>query len=149
MPVSDLAEYSLPIDPQHSLSDNLLDMADVIVKPHRRRRWTYLLAALLIVPAAVIAFFVLSIDDGTDDAYAAWGAGEMVIDYMNTHSGRWPHDWNDLQPQFQVNNGRVGGWTFSQFQSHIYIDFNVNSEDLRAKAIASRYLPFQDRKSVV
>ena len=94
------------------------------------------------MPAAVIAFFVLSIDDGTDDAYAAWGAGEMVIDYMNTHSGRWPHDWNDLQPQFQVNNGRVGGWTFSQFQSHIYIDFNVNSEDLRAKAIASRYLPF-------
>jgi hypothetical protein len=44
-----------------------------------------------------IARELLSLD-AIDDAYALWGAGEMVVRYMEEHDGRWPRGWGDLKP---------------------------------------------------
>lgn len=39
--------------------------------------------------AGYILLVVMSIHR-LDDAYAQWGAAEMVIDYMADHDGEWP-----------------------------------------------------------
>lgn len=39
--------------------------------------------------AGCILLVVMSIHR-LDDAYAQWGAAEMVIDYMADHDGEWP-----------------------------------------------------------
>lgn len=100
-----------------------------------------MIVAALVVPA-VIVFAGVNIYNHIDDAYAQWGAADMVIDYMNDHSGQWPPDWDSLSPYFALNNGRVGGWSYSQFQSHVYIDFNANAESLRERAADSSTVPF-------
>jgi hypothetical protein len=50
--------------------------------------------ALVVLP---ILGRVLSLDCA-DDAYALWGAGDMVVKYMEDHGGRWPKGWGDLKP---------------------------------------------------
>jgi hypothetical protein len=30
------------------------------------------------------------------EAYAAWDTGELLINYMKTHEGRWPRSWDEL-----------------------------------------------------
>ena len=95
--------------------------------------------AILVVFGVVVAgvYFMLPLGSGIDDGYALWGAGEMVIDYMKTHNGEWPRSWEDLRPQFNINNGRVGGWSFSHFQNRIAIDFNADIDQLYQKSIES------------
>ena len=41
---------------------------------------------LVLIP---LAWALLSLD-WIDDAYALWGAGEMVVHYLEDHDGRWP-----------------------------------------------------------
>jgi hypothetical protein len=67
----------------------------------------------------------------------------MVIDYLKTHDGKWPRSWDDLRPQFSVNNGRVGGWRFSRFQDRIGIDFNADPNVLRRKSAESPRATFR------
>ena len=75
--------------------------------------------------------FSVNIHYGLDDAYAQCGAADMVVDYMRDHDGKWPPDWDSLKPYFDCNNGRVGGWSFERFQSHVYMDFSADAERLR------------------
>jgi hypothetical protein len=70
------------------------------------------LQASPIAMALVPAIWRLLSLDWVDDAYALWGAGEMVVDYMEDHEGRWPKGWNDLKSYFDAGGGRVGGWSF-------------------------------------
>ena len=113
----------------------------VVAKRYRPVFFGVLLA--LVVLAAVGVCFMLPLGSGIDDGYALWGAGEMVIDYLKKHDGKWPRSWDDLRPQFSVNNGRVGGWSFSQFQDRIRIDFNADPDDLRRKCAESSHATFQ------
>ena len=102
------------------------------------------LAALVVSAAVVIgAWLAASLYWGIDDAYALLGAGEMVIDYLKTHDGRWPRSWEDLRPQFSVNNGRVGGWSYGRFQDRIDIDFEVDPDDLRRQSAESPRATFR------
>ena len=55
----------------------------------------------------------------------------MVVDYMRDHDGKWPPDWDSLKPYFAQNNGRVGGWSYERFQSHVFIDFTADAKHLR------------------
>lgn len=91
----------------------------------------------------LFAYFALTLlGPGIDDAYALWGAGDMLIDYMETQ-GEWPRSWDDLRPQFDLNNGRVGGWSFAEYQERIRIDFTADPEELRRKSIVSPYASFR------
>lgn len=105
--------------------------------------------ALLRISIAVVILILFTllhagftIYDGIDDAYAQWGAADMVIDYMREHDGRWPPDWEALSPYFDKSNGRTGGWTFAQFQSRIFIDFSADAERLRRLSRESDSAPF-------
>jgi hypothetical protein len=71
------------------------------------------------------------------DAYALWGAGEMVVDHMKDHNGRWPKGWDDLKPYYDAGGGRVAGWSFDEFQRHVTIRWDVDTRDLETAAKAS------------
>ena len=111
-----------------------------------RRRWkatilvTSCTAALIggWVAWSVYHFFAY----GIDNAYAQWGAGEMVVDYMKGHEGRWPKGWEDLRPAFEAGGGRVGGWSFEKYQSRIAIDWSADPSALEAASARSDGPPF-------
>lgn len=84
----------------------------------------------ILIPIAVL-YAGVNIYNGIDDAYAQWGAVDMVVGYMRDHDGKWPPDWNSLKPYFDQNNGRVGGWSYERFQSHVFIDFTADAKHLR------------------
>ena len=100
-------------------------------------RLTKLLIALLIlafaVPAVFATYRIISLD-WVDDAYVLWGAGEMVVDYMKDHDSHWPRGWEDLKPYFEAGGGRVGGWSFEEYQRHVSIKWDVDPAELRAES---------------
>jgi hypothetical protein len=102
-----------------------------------------IIATIVLAVAGVVIYIVLGFSYGIDDGYALWGASDMVIDYMRTHNGNWPRSWEDLRPQFNANNGRVGGWSFSHYQDRVAIDFNADPDQLRRKSAASPQATFR------
>ncbi len=107
----------------------------------KRRLIRVAIVALILIPIALI-YAGVNIYNGIDDAYAQRGAADMVIAHMRDHDGQWPTDWESLSPYFDRNNGRVGGWTYDQFQSHVFIDFSADAELLRRLSEESDSVPF-------
>ena len=70
-----------------------------------------------------------------DDAYAQWGAENLVIEYMESHEGQWPRSWEDLQPLYTDAKAKVGGWTIEKFRGRIGIDFEADAGELRRLSI--------------
>ena len=89
----------------------------------------YIALILGIAMVLLVVFVVMSLLR-LDDAYAQWGAADMVIDYMEDHDGRWPHDWSDLKPYFDAGGSRVSGWSYDKFQQHVWIDFSADPIEL-------------------
>lgn len=75
-----------------------------------RLRTLLILTPLLGILLAIGFWLVLGVTHGIDDAYAEWGAADMLIDYMESHDGRWPSNWEALRTNFEETSGRVGGW---------------------------------------
>ena len=77
---------------------------------------------------------------GIPDAYAAWDAGTLVIEYLDTHDGQWPRSWEELYSaaetledhgrQFRGNNG-AGGFIYGDLRDVVAIDWEA---DVRAIA---------------
>ena len=92
-----------------------------------RVRPRIILAIVAILAMALLpALWRLMSVDWVDDAYALWGAGEMVVNHMEDHEGRWPRGWDDLRPYFDAGGGRVGGWSFDEYQRHVTIRWDVD-----------------------
>ena len=64
-----------------------------------------------------------------NDAYAMWAAGDVLLEYMDAHDGRWPSSWDDLR-SFHASAGNkptmVG--PFSEMESRIRIDFRFDPQ---------------------
>lgn len=102
--------------------------------------WKILLICLFVLTIALI-FVGISLFSGIDDAYAQWGAADMVIDYMETHDGQWPPNWEALRKSFETTGGRVGG-TFEDYQKRVFIDFHADPQELRRQSLASEDTSF-------
>lgn len=122
-----------------------ISRADSTVIPRKQRGRGWLFAVLGIIALAffmLVAWFVLGFSYGIDDGYALWGAADMVIDYMESHDGRWPRGWDDLEPRFNAGDGRVGGWSLDQFKRRIVIDFDVDPDRLHQQSLQSSATTF-------
>jgi hypothetical protein len=100
-----------------------------------------ILFSVIAVPSCVL-LIGQKLSEGINDAYAQWGAADMVVNYMRNHDGDWPTNWESLESYFASGNGRVGGWTFDKFKSRVRIDFSANSNDLRNASLSSEQVPF-------
>ncbi len=97
--------------------------------------------AACITPIALGAFVYVNINWGIDDAYAKWGAAGLVIDYMRSHEGKWPRDWEALRSLYEKKGGRLG-WSFEHYKSRINIDFNADPAELRRQSQPADYATF-------
>lgn len=109
------------------------------------KRWIRRIALSgLVALLLFIAWFVYGIANtlrGLPDAYAKWDVGDMIIDYLTTHPGKWPAEWDDLRPSFEKlkfnresGSGYMrGGLTFNDIRSRIGIDWTAQPAEL-AKA---------------
>ncbi len=103
------------------------------------RLWKRLLVATSLVGllaglyVAWVVFHLFAF--GIDNAYAQWGAADMVIGYMEKHDGQWPRSWEELRPAFDAGGGRVGGWSFEKYCSRVWIDWDADPKTLEAAAI--------------
>jgi hypothetical protein len=88
------------------------------------------------MPISFAAYRILSLN-WVDDAYVLWGAADMVVDYMNDHDGQWPGRWDDLKPYFEAGHGRVGGWSFEEYQRHVEIKWDVDPVALETETRAN------------
>ncbi|WP_397569558.1 hypothetical protein [Schlesneria sp. T3-172] len=68
---------------------------------------------------------------GPDDAYAVWGASDLVTTYMIENHDAWPRSWEDLRELYERDGARVSGWTFEEYQSRVLIDFTADPIQLR------------------
>ena len=100
---------------------------------------------LATVATALISNFYGTI--GVEDALAELDSVQMLIAYMEEHEGGWPADWEALRPQFESCAYRVGSgkrnpsaysqeygfkrWSFEKLKSRIWIEFDVESDELR------------------
>ena len=103
--------------------------------PQFRLKTLLCVVAILAIAMAFLPplWRILSLD-WIDDAYVLWGAGDMVVNYMDDHGGQWPRGWDDLKPYFDAGGGRVGGWSFAEYQRHVSIKWDVDPRALEAAA---------------
>jgi hypothetical protein len=106
------------------------------------RSRSFLLVGIASALVAALALVLLNATMGIDNAYAERGAADMVIDYMRAHDGRWPSNWQAFHPLFEAGGGRVGGWSFQQYQSRVHVDFDADADDLRRLSTQSSSVPF-------
>jgi hypothetical protein len=70
--------------------------------------------------------------------YAAWTAGDLLVEYMDTHEGKWPRGWKDLSEA--TNTLPAKGvpllWNFGKLPEIVRIDWNVQPEILAKAALA-------------
>jgi hypothetical protein len=55
---------------------------------------------LLLAAAAIVIYFAASFFNlyrKIPESYAAWTTGNLMVDYLNTHSNQWPRSWQDLE----------------------------------------------------
>jgi len=106
----------------------------------RYRLRTLLIVSLLAPPVLAVAWAVgrdpAALFD-LDDAYAQWGAADMVIGYLRDHQGDWPRDWAALEPYFARSSERVPGWSYAKFQDRIHIDFAADPVRLRELSLSA------------
>jgi hypothetical protein len=108
----------------------------------RRLFKTFLVVAVVVVILLVagIVWFALTMNDAAIDAYAQWGAVDVVINYMETHDGQWPPNWEALQKASESNDGLMR--QFGLCRNRVFFDFNADPRELRRQSLASDSVPF-------
>jgi len=62
--------------------------------------WKRLLLAfviLLIIVASVIGYSIFKTWRLLPESYAAWTTGNLMVEYLRTHTNQWPRSWEDLR----------------------------------------------------
>jgi len=97
-----------------------------------RKRIFQILAAILVVALLTIAYSAVSLWRKIPESYAAWTAGNLMVEYLQTHINQWPRDWDDLKSATNSLLQRgipvyVPLDTLTQF---VRIDWQVDTRDL-------------------
>ena len=68
-------------------------------------------------------------------SYAAWTTGDLLIEYMDTHDGKWPRGWEELREARDslVHKDRNIYFDFEKLPAIVKVDWNADPEAL-AKA---------------
>ena len=84
----------------------------------------------LFVLVAVIAVLLLGgkivyrAVNAPGNAYATWGIGDVIIEYMDENEGRWPKNWEELDSFLQTtSNQTTMGGSIADLRRRIVIDF--------------------------
>ena|SRR5258706_16333366 len=79
------------------------------------------------------------------NSYAAWITGDLIVEYMKTHSDRWPRSWDELRQAKESlkRQGRPIYWKFEELPQKIKIDWSADPVALAKAQSLSNEVPFQ------
>ncbi|MBE0540146.1 MAG: hypothetical protein IH623_02045 [Verrucomicrobia bacterium] len=85
------------------MSDDASDHSADINEPAARKKnpgiWSRVLLATVLILILWLGLFVFSAFNTwrkIPESYVAWTTGNLIVDYLNTHSNQWPRSWEDL-----------------------------------------------------
>ena len=102
----------------------------------------------LVVLAAIsyIGFDILRTATQIPEAYAAWDAATLVIEYMDTHDGAWPRSWDELLTAAKTlpkDDRRIRGTPIDQLSTRVRIDWDADPRKLAEAIPDPDALPFR------
>lgn len=118
-------------------------------KKKKRRLWLGILLSVLALFFAGVGWFGYSmyryVTVTVPNAYAQWGAAELVIIHMKLNNGAWPKSWDDLEPIHAKYNTHwnYGGADFKRLQELIEIDWSADPAVLRKARDNGSQPPFR------
>lgn len=80
-------------------SDHSADINDPAARKKNPGIWRRVLLATVLILILWLGLFVFSAFNTwrkIPESYAAWTTGNLIVDYLNTHSNQWPRSWEDL-----------------------------------------------------
>jgi hypothetical protein len=90
--------------------------------PFNWKQFIGILVIAFVILFAVIGFHLFNTWRKIPESYAAWTAGNLIVDYLNTHSNQWPRSWEDLD---QATNC-LRYVPVPQLREKIKVDWQVN-----------------------
>lgn len=85
---------------------------------------------------------------GTTEAYAAWDCASLVVEYMDTHSGRWPQSWEDLFSAARTlphGDRALRGHSIENLQrisQLVRVDWDADPQKLAQATLEGKRIPF-------
>jgi hypothetical protein len=68
-------------------------------RPHGSvwKRLLLVFVILLVIVASMIGYSIFYTWRLIPESYAAWTTGNLMVEYLQTHTNQWPHSWENLR----------------------------------------------------
>jgi hypothetical protein len=72
-------------------------------------------------------------------SYAAWTTGDLLIEFLETHTNQWPRSWKDLSEARDSlqRKGRNVYWEFDRLPAIVRVDWNAEPPELLKRVRAN------------
>jgi hypothetical protein len=101
--------------------------------------WRVLLWVGVILLVIFLVWIVAAINTWRKlpESYAAWTTGNLIVEYLYTHTNQWPKSWHDLEQS--TNCQRYV--PIEQLREQVRIDWNADVAQLLLLAQSNRFTP--------
>lgn len=104
--------------------------------------WKQALLGIAGISAVGIFYFLVTVIHVTQvkipESYAAWTTGNLIVDYLNTHTNQWPRSWEDLD---QATNCQRYV-SIEKLRGKVKVDWNIDFVQLQQSARTNSFSPF-------
>lgn len=104
------------------------------VTPMCRSRARALIAATVLLAAAVIVAAVMifrHIEKTTQNAYAVWNVGDLIVLHLQENHDQWPRSWDDLEAACRLRYGKQDvSANMEMYRRLVTVDFTADPREL-------------------
>ena len=100
-------------------------------------------ASLALIAGGVL--LVRTVIELPDNAYAMWGAGDLVVEHLKRTTNAWPKSWTDLEHTYRLlerEHAHSVHSTLEEMRSRIQIDWTADVSDLVRTPFTNSVRPF-------
>jgi hypothetical protein len=98
--------------------------------------WKRVLLALMTLVALGVLWFGYSLYRAVHvtipESYAAWTTGNVIVEYLATHTNQWPRSWEELQSaaNSMLENGRPVYTPLDRLPQFVKVDWHADIDRL-------------------
>jgi hypothetical protein len=90
-------------------------------------------AGLLLLAVLAIGYSIYHTWSLLPESYAAWTTGNLMVEYLQTHTNQWPRSWEDMRSA--TNSLQKGGMPvylpLEKLQQFVKIDWKADARQLQ------------------
>jgi len=94
-----------------------------------QKLWAAAHLAVFVTIVAVVVVAVVAanrIMERSNEMYAKWHMGDLLVDYLRDNDNQWPDSWEQLEDRF--DDYFMGGYSYEEIQTLLCVDFSVSEE---------------------